>query len=172
MERKIYISDDVICLSEYIDQVDDLDCYNCWNDEETQNGYNINFTKSFDEWVRETEIKSRFIATVIRHSDGACVGSIFLSPIDTPPDLAFMIYKPYRKQGYGTRAFMLGIKYCFEVLKLDKIFAGCYKLNSSSWKIIERCGFIPHPQGNMQDKHRLTGEDITQFDFVRHNSQM
>ena len=167
MDRKIYISDEVICLAEYIDSKDDLDCYNCWQDEETQSSYNWKITKTFEEWANDTEIKARFIATIIRLSDGACVGSIFLSPEDTPPDLAFMIYKPYRKQGYGTRAFMLGAKYCLETFKLDKIYAGCYPNNTGSMKIIERCGFIPNPQGNIPSKHYLTGEDITQLDFVK-----
>ena len=57
MDRKIYISDDVICLSEYIDSKDDLDCYNCWNDEETQSGYNFKLAKTFEEWTKETEKK-------------------------------------------------------------------------------------------------------------------
>lgn len=169
MDRKIYLSDNVISLAEYIESKDDLDCYNCWTDEETQSGYNHKLTKTFDEWSRETTIKSRFIATIIRLSDNACVGSIFLSPENTPHDLAIMIYTPYRKQGYGTRAFSLGIKYCFEVLKLDKIYAGCYTHNEISMRMLAKCGFQPHPKGNQEEKHYLTGKDITQLDFVKYN---
>ena len=28
--RSVYIEDDIIALSTYIDEVDDLDCYYCW----------------------------------------------------------------------------------------------------------------------------------------------
>ena len=172
MNRKIYLSDDVLCLSEYIESEDDYGCYNCWNDEETQSGYNYILAKPFDEWSKETKIKSRFIASLLRLSDKACIGSIFLSPKDTPPDLAIMIYKPYRKQGYGTAAFALGVKYCFEVLEFDRIYAGCYPHNIGSMKMLAKCGFIPHPSGNIQEKHYLTGEDITQFDFVKYNTRL
>ncbi len=171
MARKTYISDDAINLSEYIDSEDDFNCYSCWNDEETQSGYNHKITRTFEEWKNGTTIKSRFIATIIRISDNACIGTIFLSPEDTPPDLAIMIYKPYRKHGYGTAAFALGAKYCFENLGLCKIYAGCYSHNNSSMKMLEKCGFVPHPEGNMQEKHYLTGEDIIQLDFIKCNPQ-
>ena len=171
MERKIYISDNILSLSEYIDSEDDLDRYNCWQDEETQNGYNHKSTGTFDEWSKRQQSTPRFIAAIIRLSDNISVGSIFLSPENTPPDLAIMIYKPYRKQGYGTRAFLLGIEYCFKVLQLDKIYAGCYPHNIGSMVMLKKCGFQPHPKGNQKEKHYLTGEDITQLDFVKHNPQ-
>ncbi len=165
MNRKIYISNDILNLSEYIVDPDDIDLYNCWLDPETQTGYNHKFTKSFEEF-REGEIKSRFIATIMRCADNACIGSVFVSPENCLPDLAIMMYKPYRNQGFGTMAFSLGVKYCFETLKLDKIFAGCYEDNVASMKMLKKCGFQPHPEGNQNEKHYLTGENIIQYDFV------
>ena len=171
MERRKYLSDEVLCLSEYIESEDDLECYGCWEDEETQSGYNHKFDSSFDEWSKNTPIKSRFIATIIRLCDNANIGAIFLSPEDTPPDLAIMIYKPYRGKGYGTRAFSLGAKYCFDVLLLERVYAGCYPDNNASLKMLNRCGFQPHPEGNCYEKHYITGEDIIQLDFVKYNNQ-
>ena len=170
MERKTYISDNLLSLSEYIDSEDDLDNYNCWQDDETKNGYNHNATETFEEWSRMQQTVPRFIATIVRLSDNVSIGSIFLSPENTPPDLAILIYKPFRKQGYGTRAFSLGIKYCFDVLHLGKIYAGCYPHNIGSMKMLEKCGFQPYPEGNRNEKHYLTGEDITQLDFVKLNN--
>jgi len=170
MNRKKYIFDDTLSLSEYINSEDDLDCYRCWQDDETQSGYNHKLTRSFEEWAENTSIKSGFIATIKRLSDNASIGAIFLSPEDSSPDLAIMIYKPYRGNGYGTRAFLLGIKYCFEVLSLDYIYAGCYPHNISSMKMLQRCGFQPHSAGNQNEKHYLTGEDIIQLDFIKHNN--
>ncbi|MDR2559649.1 MAG: GNAT family N-acetyltransferase [Oscillospiraceae bacterium] len=173
MERKTYISDDVISLSEYIDSEDDLDCYRCWQDDETQSGYNHKLTRSFEEWqaTTNTTVQARFVATIIRHSDNASIGSIFVSSEDTPSDLAIIIYKPYRGKGYGARAFSLGVKYCFEVLSLDYIHAGCYPHNISSVKMLRKCGFLPHPEGNQNEKHYLTGEDVIQLDFIKYNNQ-
>ena len=44
MQRNVYITDGYLGLTEYIPSIDDIDCYNCWQDEETQNGYNYNLT--------------------------------------------------------------------------------------------------------------------------------
>ncbi len=168
MQRNVYITDGYLGLTEYIPSIDDIDCYNCWQDEETQNGYNYNLTESFDEF-KSGSIKSRFIATIVRCSDNACIGSIFVSPENTLPDLAIMIYKCYRNQGYGTIAFRLGVKYCFNNLLLDKIYAGCYENNEASKKMLTACGFKSHVEGNQNEKHYLTGEDIIQYDFVIYN---
>ena len=165
MDRAIYRSDGVISLCEYIDAMDDIDCYRCWQDEETQQGYNHETTETFDEFAQGS-IRSRFMATVVRNADRANVGVIFLSSEGTLPDLAIMIYRPYRKKGYATRAFSLGVAYCFDAFKLDRIYAGCYPHNAASLKMLRRCGFQPHPEGNQQEKHFRTGEDITQMDFV------
>jgi ribosomal-protein-alanine N-acetyltransferase len=168
MERKIYISNNIIALSEYIESEDDINNYSCWVEQETKKGYNHKVTETFEEFCNDA-IKSRFIATIIRCKDNTPVGSIFLSPENTLPDLAIMIFRQYRKHGYGTMAFSLGTKYCFESLKLDRIYAGCYEDNLASRKMLEKCGFEPHTEGNIKEKHYLTGEEITQFDYIKRN---
>ncbi len=152
MERKTYIADEVICLSEYIPALDDLDYYHCWQDNDTQSGYNHKSTQSFAEFAGGAK-KSRFIATIIKRSDNVSIGSIFVSPENTLPDLAIMLYPPYRGCGYGTRAFALGVSYCFDVLQLEHIYAGCYPHNIASHKMLIKCGFQPHPEGNCNEKH-------------------
>lgn len=168
MDRKVYISDGEVCLSEYISEKDDLDFYNCWLDEETQKGYNHIMEESFDEF-KSKPINNRFIATILRCCDRNPIGIIFVSPETYLPDMAIMIFESYRDFGYGTRAFQLGVKYCFEILRLDKIYAGCYLHNIKSMKILQKCGFIPHPEGDQIEKHHITGEDITQLDYVKYN---
>lgn len=169
MERKVYISDSAISLCEYVESEDDDDCYHCWQDPDTQKAYNYKFTETFEAFSNKRPIKSRFVATIIRCSDHLHIGSIFVSPENTPPDLAIMIYKPFRNNGYGTKAFSLGTRYCFETLGLDRVFAGYYPDNTASRKMLLKCGFQPHPEGNLSEKHFLTGEDITQLDFVKYN---
>ena len=127
MDRNIYIADEIVGLAEYIGALDDLDRYNCWQDEKTQEGYNHKPTKTFEEFANGY-IKSRWIATIVRNGDSTPVGSIFLSPENTLPDLAIMIYEPHRGKGFGTRAFSLGVRYCFDTLGLETIYAGSYQL--------------------------------------------
>lgn len=167
MNRKIYISDKTVSLAEFLD-ADLLNSYNCWLDDDTQRGYNFKRTETFEEYKNQP-VNSRFLATIILNTTKERIGEIFVSPDGTLPDLAIMIYKSYRHIGYGTAAFLLGIRYCFAVLKLGRIYAGCYEDNAVSIKMIMKCGFVPHPEGNVTEKHYLTGEPITQYDFVLKN---
>jgi len=168
MDRKTYVSDEVVVLCEYVEAIDDPDLYACWLDEDTQRGYNRAAACTFEEWSQGGGFLHRFIAAIVRRRDGARVGAIFLSPEGAAPDLAIMIYAPYRGMGYGTRAFSLGARYCFDSLSLDFVYAGCYPDNRASRKMLEKSGFQPHPEGDVREKHYLTGEDVIQLDFVKY----
>jgi RimJ/RimL family protein N-acetyltransferase/predicted nucleotidyltransferase len=138
-------------------------------DRTTQDGFNFAMSESFDEYGNKP-VRSRFIATIIRLEDCTPVGSIFLSDTDTPPDLAIMIYPSFRGMGYGTRAFRMGVKYCFDTLCLGYVTAGCYENNTASRKMIEACGFVPQPSDDTHEKHYLTGQDTIQYGYIRFNS--
>ena len=164
--RKIFIKNNIISLAEYL-QSDDWDCYNLWLDEEVQKGYNHKFNETFEEYS-QSEYKSLWNAIIILNDSGELIGEIGVSEVNDLqlPDLSIRIFKQYRSRGLGTMAFSMSAKYCFDVLKLDKIYAGCYPDNIKSRKMIEKCCFIPHPEGNVEEKHYITGEPVTQFDFV------
>jgi len=170
MEHAVFITDGIISLSEYL-PCDYRASYECWLDPETQDGYNMKYSETYEQFISDSSrIKSgRFSAVIIRNSDNMCVGEIGLSPEGMPPDLAIRMYKPSRRQGYGTMAFALGAEYCLKTFDLDRIYADCYPHNKGSMKMLERCGFVPHPEGNIPEKHYITGEDIIQYDYVKYN---
>lgn len=167
MERKIYRTDGTVSLAQYLPAEDDADVHACWRDEGTERGYNSRCTLSLDEY-RARPVRCRWRAVILRCADGAAVGTIFVSPETSPPDLAIMLYPPYRGQGYGTAAFALGVRYCFEALGLDHVYAGCYEGNHASRRMLEKCGFVPHPEGNQNEIHYRTGAPIVQYDFVKY----
>jgi len=170
-ERKIFVKNDIISLAEYLTE-DYLECYNSWFDEEVQKGYNFKRTNTFEEYVEQNRERKElhYIAgcAIILNENDKLIGSIGISmfPEGFPPDMSIIIFKPYRNQGFGTMAFKLGAKYCFDILGLEKIYAGCYPDNIRSMKMLEKCGFISHPAGNIAETHYITGEPVTQFDFV------
>ena len=175
-ERKIYIKNDIISLAECLPE-DYEDLYNGWFDEEVQRGYNFKFEKTFDTWLSEKieREKSQLISNcaIILNENNKLIGSVGVSMFpDEPNDFSIRIFKPYRNQGFGTMAFALGAKYCFDVLGLEKIYAGCYPDNIRSRKMLEKCGFVPHPEGNSEDTHYITGEPVTQFDFVLYKNDL
>ena len=166
MSREKYIENSVICLAECI-KSDYTLLYESWNEEDTVRGYNYKLPYTFDEYCEKCETNNNWNAIIIRLEDNKIIGRIGLSA--GLPDLTITIFKPYRNQKYGAMAFSLGIKYCFEILKLDKIYAGCYEDNISSRRMIERCGFKPNPDGNIIEPHIFTGDNRLQLDFVIEN---
>ena len=114
MEREIYVGSDILSLVEYLSE-DDMDSYNNWLEPETQSCFNFAFRDTFEDYVTRV-IKQRFWASIRLNESEIIIGTIGLSPESSPPDLAIWIYKPYRNQGYGTKAFSLGVRFCFDTL--------------------------------------------------------
>ena len=166
MNRKKYIENDVLYLAEVV-KSDYKILYDSWNDEDTIWGYNYKLPYTFEEYCQNIDKAENWGAVIIRHEDSKVIGRIGLSA--GLHDLTITIFKPYRNQNYGTTAFLLGVKYCFEVLNLDKVYAGSYEENIVSRKMIERCGFKPNPDGNDIDPHIFTREDRLQLDFIIEN---
>ena len=168
MNRKKYIENDVICLAECV-KSDYRLLFDSWNDADTIRGYNYKLPYSFDEYCEKLKNDTNWGAVIVRLGDNEIIGRIGISP--GLPDLTITIFKPYRNQKYGTMAFLLGVRYCFEVLKLERIYAGCYEDNVSSRKMIEQCGFKRNPEGDDIEAHIFTGEDRLQLDFVIENER-
>ena len=165
MNRKIYIANQDLSLAEYCPDVDNKSYYECWQDPATQDGYNYKMCDSLEEFCKRPT-RSRLLAVIIRNKDSKPLGIVSLSPEGSPPDLAIMLYKPYRGQGYGTNAFALAAKYCLEAYSLDCLYAGCYETNEISRKMLKACGFVPNLDGDSHEVHYLTGAPITQHDYV------
>ena len=166
LERKIYVEENGIALAEYVFDLDERDIYDCWRDEATESGYNNHAAPTFEEHLKRPIRSTKIMIT----KDGKTVGCLLLSPPDCDPDLAIMIYPEYRYQGIGTAAFRLGLKYCFDKYGFDFIYAGCMEGNEVSRKMLAACGMVPHPEGNVLEKHYITGEDRTQYDFVKYRN--
>ncbi len=167
MNRKIYTSNGELSLAEYCPETDNGAWFACWQDPDTQKGYNYKMTDSLDEFCSRP-IRSRLLAVILRNADNEPLGIVSLSPEGSPPDLAIMLYRPYRGKGYGTNAFALAAAYCMDAFDLECLYAGCYETNQISRKMLKACGFTPHPEGNVHERHFLTKEPITQYDFVLH----
>ena len=166
MARKKYIENNVICIAEYIES-DYKILYDSWNEDDIVLGYNYKLPYSFDEYCKNCKDNENWGAVIMRLEDNKIIGRIGISA--GLPDLTITIFKPYRNQKYGTMAFLLGVKYCFEVLKLGKVYAGCYEDNIHSRKMIENCGFKHNLDGNQIEPHIFSGKDRMQLDFVIEN---
>jgi len=168
LSRNKYIDNNIIYLSEYIES-DYRFLYDTWYEDETVLGYNWKMPYSFDDYCSNfvNSKSSYWEAVIIRCEDNIIIGRIGLSA--DIPDLTIAIFKEYRNQQYGKMAFSLGIKYCFETLEMEKIYAGCFEGNGPSRKMIEQCGFIRNPDGDTVEPHIFTGKNRLQIDYVLEN---
>ena len=164
MSRKTYISNSILSLVEH-KKCDDRALFDDWLDPDTQKGYNGVFVDSFGEFTQR-EIKQRFFAMIKINSNHDIIGAVGISPPETVADLAIWIFRPYRRQGFGTSAFALATKYAVDVLNIPQLHAGVYPDNIGSRKMLTRCGYVPYPSGNIAEKHFLTGEDVIQLDLI------
>ncbi len=160
----IFHEDDTILLRKY-NHSDDLDMYACWQDIETQKGYNFIFKESFEEFKKFDIDRFPFWAAIVEKGNNANIGTVRLSPDGECPDLAIWIYREYRSRGFGTRAFALALKYCFAAFNLKFISAGCYQDNEKSIKMLKHIGFSHYPEYDTDEISEFTGEYVKQLEF-------
>jgi RimJ/RimL family protein N-acetyltransferase len=142
--------------------------YESWLDPDVQRGFNGIYAASFEEFSKRNKIDrpTRFSSMIRLNSTGEIIGTVGVSPPEDIADLTIRIFKAYRRQGYGTSAFALATKYVVDELKIEKLHAGAYADNIVSQKMLKKCGYIPYPEGNITEKHYITGEDIVQMDYI------
>ena len=159
------IENSSIALVPYSHQ-DDHDMYLCWQDIQTQKGYNYVFYQSFEAYQQSVEIERfKFWVTVIEKAGGKRIGVLRLGLNEEYPDLAIWIYPQYRRKGYGTEAFQLALEHLFCKEGYQTIYAGCYGDNIGSLNILRKIGFVPFPAGNETEVNAFTGEPTDQQCF-------
>lgn len=166
-DNMTFIEDDTILLRKY-SHSDDLDLYACWQDIETQKGYNYIFKESFEEFQKFDIDQFPFWATITEKGKNISIGTVRLGPDGECPDLAIWIYKGHRSCGYGTRAFSLALQYCFAAFNLKFISAGCYQDNVKSIKMLQHIGFVRYPEFDTCETSVFTGECIKQLEYRIH----
>lgn len=144
---------------------DDYDMYMCWQDIDTQKGYNGIFTQSFDEFQKTDIHKFKFWVTVVDKNTEERVGVLRLGLDEMCPDLAIWIYPSQRNKGYGTEAFRLALNYIFDKFQYKEISAGCYCDNEYSLKMLRKIGFARYPEGDGHEINCFTGKETTQLEF-------
>lgn len=145
---------------------DDVDMHRCWQDIDTQKGYNGAYYESLESYAAGINIERfKFWVTVVDKATGSKVGSLRLGLDEECPDLAIWIYPEYRNMGYGLKSFRLALGCVFETCGLNEVYAGCFEDNKYSLAILQKLGFERHPEGDDVEQHFLTGKNTTMFDY-------
>ncbi len=156
------IKNDTIALAPYTSD-DAPDFYRCWQDLDTQKGYNYKFDDSLSEFSKIAIDRFIFWVTVRDIKTNEKVGVLRLSPDEIDPDLAVWIFPEYRNMGYGKNGMLLALEYIFENFSFGAITAGCFERNKYSQKILEQIGYKHEANSDTIERDCFTGENIKLF---------
>lgn len=165
------IENERIGLAQYT-HADDRDMYLCWQDADTQRGYNGLFNQSFDDFIKFDISQFRFWVTIIDKHTNSRVGTLRLGPDEKCPDLAVWIYPQHRNNGYGKESLYLALKYLFQIYPYETLSAGCYYDNEASQRMLRSIGFFRYPDGDSEEINCFTGMPTVQQEFRIHRTQL
>ena len=128
--------------------------------------YQALFTKeSHENWIHtmvETGKVEQLIICLKDNSveDGVPVGSVYIRDIDKAHNKAeygiFIGEEAARGRGIGSQAAVLMIQYCFETLKLHRLFLRVFADNTQAIRSYEKAGFVK--EAYLKDDVRIQGK--------------
>lgn len=102
--------------------------------------------KLVSQWIKlQNEIPQLKYVLCIENFNLQFVGLIGIN-IGKPgyfnAEIWYKFHPNFWNQGYATEVVEEVLKYCFNVLKLHRVEAGCATENKASIRVLEKCGFI------------------------------
>jgi [ribosomal protein S5]-alanine N-acetyltransferase len=98
---------------------------------------------------------------------------------DRRAELGYWIGKPFWGCGYATEASRRVIRFAFEELVLNRVFAHAMTKNATSIRVLEKSGFVFEGIMRQHCRHRGVFEDVacfgmllTEFDQSRENGEV
>lgn len=118
--------------------------------------------------------ESAYVFAVVRQSNDTLVGycDLELQPQHQRGEIAYWIGRPYWWQGYATEATKSVVRFGFEQLGLNRIFAHVLKTNSASVKVLQKAGL--RLEGTFRQGVQKDGvfEDIEFYGLLRDDEQV
>ena len=92
--------------------------------------------------------------------------------------LFYIITDEYRRKGYATQCARALLKYAFETVKLDRVYGGCDKDNTPSYRIMTKIGMVQYgfdENKNPQffiDKEKFMRENVLIRQYSEFNTEI
>ena len=125
------------------------------------------------EWIGTHQSKfewgEQIIFAIVLRADGSLLGNITLriNQSDEHGELGYWIGKPYWNMGYATEATQAVIRYGFEVLGLQRIFAGHFTRNPASGRVMQKAGMTYEGCFRKHHKKWDVFEDLAYYGIIR-----
>ncbi len=102
-------------------------------------------------------------------SNDTVIGNIGLrlDPAQDNAEMGYWIGKPYWGQGYGTEAAAAVIRYAFEELELNRVYASHFTRNPASGRILQKIGMIHEGRLRQQVKKWEAYEDLEHYGILK-----
>jgi RimJ/RimL family protein N-acetyltransferase len=88
---------------------------------------------------------------------GGFVAQIYVGPVnwELPEfEIGYFVDVIHEGKGYVTEAVKVALEFCFTHLGAHRLRINCNELNTRSWKLAERCGFVR--EGHLRQTHNNT----------------
>jgi ribosomal-protein-serine acetyltransferase len=124
-----------------------------------------------DQKILQAEAKENFCFVIEDPEEEQLVGAVFLKSFDwsVPKcELAYFIDREYEGMGVISGSLKQMINYCFNTLKINKLFLRTAIDNAASKRVAEKNGFIPEGilrKDFMTEKGKLI--DVVYYGLVR-----
>jgi Acetyltransferases, including N-acetylases of ribosomal proteins len=103
--------------------------------------YSVQDAENFINMIADIEPVTRFGIFL----DGQMAGMIGLHPQQDVyrknAEIGYWLGEPFWGQGIATKSLKLVLKYGFDQLKINRIFASVFEYNTASMRVLEKCGF-------------------------------
>lgn len=106
---------------------------------------------------------------VVRKDDQKLIGNLYFSKQEYDVwELGYVFNQQYWHCGYATEACKALLSYAFTELRIRRASAMCNPFNESSWRLLERTGFIRegHLRENIFFKKDVNGNPIWQDTYI------
>ena len=122
-----------------------------------------------EEWIASHEQQAQRGIVTFAIDDGELVGAIGLEihAAHDRAEVGYWIGVPYWGRGYATEALVEVIRYAFEELQLNRVYAHHYSRNAASGRVMQKAG-MKH-EGSMRRHVKKWGEllDVEWYGIVK-----
>jgi len=130
--------------------------------------YPDNGAEQWIEHLRPRRDEGREYAFAIMNAEGELVGVTGLDSIgDDTAELGYWVGKPHWNQGYATAAARKTIRFAFEELGLQSVFARPLQDNIPSRRVLEKIGFEEGPLETHENPKWGDGDKVVRYEVSR-----
>jgi [ribosomal protein S5]-alanine N-acetyltransferase len=119
-------------------------------------------------WIASLDEDSAVFAVTLRETrEFIGVAGLTVTPRDAKAELAYWIGREYWGRGYATEAALAALRYGFEGLRLNRIYADCLARNTQSARILRKLGMSREGLLRQDAYHRGAYEDIELYAVLK-----